>query len=118
MTTTVDFYSIAATHMVACAIVGAREPVDVEIAGQVVRFKVADYSEIRVPGASSITIERPSNRYGSVAPAQVSWSSSSSAGSDAQLTADLLRFADSVRLTLDEWMRDGLLPYLDEPEFA
>lgn len=78
-----------------------------------------DYTELRTAGdgprSSSVTIERPSFRYGgTLVPATVTWSSSDSRGGigEARVTARLMAFAAAVAEQLNTWADAGQLPRL------
>lgn len=77
----------------------------------------SDFVEVRIPGAATVTIERPTCPWPGepVTPARVGFSSSSSNDrgyKGAHLTAQVLEFAAGVAAILDLWATTDQLPRL------
>lgn len=112
---TISIQSLGAEHNFAQAIEGFHDLTQTTLcAGPVEQVVRANRSmtELRFPGSSTVTIHRVEDVFGERQDAFVSWSSSSSAGSDPVLTARLLAFAAGVVALLNEWAESGQLPRL------
>lgn len=118
--TTITLNGIAAAHTVASAIAGHGQDFELvhgdTASGQVRADR--EYTELRLTAdgtwaSCTVTIERPSTRYGSPSPAAVSFSSAASGTTDtvgfARRSADLIAFAAQVAEQLNEWAAAGQL---------
>jgi hypothetical protein len=113
---TITLNAIAAAKTVAETILGYGDPEGVILehdgASVLVRplGEYADFTEIRLPGSASVTIERPRAQYGRARKATVTWSSSSSTAEGtaaAATTARLIAFGVEVADQMNAWVTSG-----------